>query len=481
MSSSPLKDPAYVTNRTDPMSVARHVLSIIQGPEGEPSLITMGGAVLHWHGEKWNLMDILWLRRNLWKILDQIQVLSTNGGTKSYGPTRQKVDDIVEAIMVLTHREEIPFPFSLSGSSEDVEAEWCLTLDDGIVFFREDGDIEIVERTPEWVDPFVIPLSVERVQRHFESKTEDELNDWTPPCWRKCLSDWSGNCPIWMETIRRMFAYTMIPYRLFDKLFLLYGKVRGGKGVICRRLCSILQDSVHSVSLDDISDRFRMWGVTGKRMLYVPEAGQMPNREAEMAQRMLKNIVGRDRITIERKYGDPLSIRPRCVPIISSNEVLPITDTSRGLSSKMVVIPFKKSFLGVEDLNLENKLAMEEKDIILWAMQGIRSLRMSANTKEAWPQIPGSRSEMEAMEREWRPFDSFLEDEFAKNEGGFTSSGEVWERWQRWSRKQGKMGIIVNRGNLSRYLRERSSWDLRPTRLGKDGVRGFMGLTGKEH
>ena len=97
----------------------------------------------------------------------------------------------------------------------------------------------------------------------------------------------------------------------------------------------------------------------------------------------LNSIVGQDPQSIESKgKNECLSMALPTRFSLSCNEVPSFHDTCGALYSRLLVLPFDKSFVGREDRELLTKLLAEISGIANWALDGLRRLRANKRFSE---------------------------------------------------------------------------------------------------
>src|SRR5205823_3889087 len=79
------------------------------------------------------------------------------------------------------------------------------------------------------------------------------------------------------------------------------------------------------------------------------------------------------------------SAKPTARVLMIANERPPIGDRSEGMWARMLLIPFRKSFVGKEDIHLTRTLRNELPGIFNWALAGLARLRSQKQFTE--PQI----------------------------------------------------------------------------------------------
>lgn len=445
---------------TEPVKVARALLhSRFATPSKAQGLWIWKGNVLEWFGGQWVIRDKEWLEGAVWLALEDAQYsVQTSTGTevRRFAPTPAKIDGVVRALWTVARLPYEHLP--MWARDKPLETRRCVSFRNCVI---DAATMETVERNENWIEPFVLPVDFDPEARC--------------PTWEQCLDEWSDHDEQWQQLVKRMFGYCLMSHSLYAKWFLLHGKVRGGKGTMMKVLRSLIGKAYMGSSLEDLARPFGLGGLERARVLSIGEVSEIKGAEAETACRILKQIVGRDPLVIDVKYQTPLTdVVSDAVPIMQANEIPRLPNKGMGLSSKMVPIPFRVSFLGREDHLLNDKLQAELPGIACWALEGARELENESNPAARFPLTTEGQELLEDYTTANNPVDEFLETHFERVPNGFTASSVIHARWEEWSRRSGgrRMGL---RG-LIQHLREQSSWGLERSRRGDGGPRGLKGL-----
>lgn len=155
------------------------------------------------------------------------------------------------------------------------------------------------------------------------------------------------------DTNKHKLIYEIIGYGLADnnfmqKFFIFYGKGGDGKSTLLNLIIELYgRHNVSNISLQDITNRFRISNLQGKML----NVGDDIGKTAILDSADLKKIVTGDTIIIERKGEQPFSYTPRAKMLFSSNEVPRINDTSRGMNDRLMVVPFGNRLRGTGKAN----------------------------------------------------------------------------------------------------------------------------------
>jgi putative DNA primase/helicase len=322
-------------------------------------------------------------------------------------------------------------------------------------------------RDEQWFDPMVIPCG-------YNSMAEC-------PRWTRCLREWSDNDPAWEVLLQRWFGYCLMPHRRYAKWMLLHGKVRSGKGTISSVLRHMMGNDVSvDSSLAELATEFGLDGLQHARVLHISEVSELDNHDGERATHVLKRILGRDPITINAKFERLVrNVMVKAAPMVQANEIPKLPNKARGLSSKMLVLPFDVSFEGREQFDLIDELTGELPGIAAWAARGAGLLEKEKHPPDKFPQPERSQDAVRMYHLVNNPFDYFLEARFSRNPDGFVHTRVLRSEWKHWLQSNNvKMQVPDNM--LSVRVCQGSSWDLHRGRQPGTGARVIFGLSLKK-
>jgi len=179
-----------------------------------------------------------------------------------------------------------------------------------------------------------------------------------------------------INCLQEVLGYLLEPSNDQQKIFLLIGPMRSGKGTIARVIESMLGASVVKPSLTDFTSTFGLEQIIGRSLAIVPDGRLGRDANSAFAVERMLSISGGDNPSIQRKYKTPYRGPTTCRFMILTNELRALPDASGALASRIVLLRTFKSFLGNEDTTLfEVKLKPELDGIFRWALDGWQRLR----------------------------------------------------------------------------------------------------------
>lgn len=443
----------------DAMTVGRAATAgLFDDGAGGRGLVWWGGQFWAWSGGRWKARKWEDMVDELWKGLGDLMVVRERDGEEvrtRWGPTRQKVGDVMAAMRAMASIGDREVPCSLGGQPVDPELAWRLvTMEDRVVDVLTG---ESVERGPGWFDTCVVP-------------TRWEDRGLPCPTWTRCVSEWSGGDAVWEECLRRMMGYCMMGWRGLHKWFLMYGKVRSGKGTIMHVLGRLCGAGFKGVTLDVFHQDHGLSACLGARVLSVGEVGELTGRQGETVCRTIKGITTGDPLSVRVMYQTPLTgVRLGAAVVMQANEIPTLPDSMDGLTSKMVLLPFENSFLDREDVHLKEKLDGELAGIAGWALEGARRVVESGDPKRAIPMTARAQGVIETFKDQGSPVRVWMEGVFEGSAADWVGSQTLVRLWRR-----DNPGSHMSATTLVRKVIESSPWKVE--RWKSNGERRVRGL-----
>lgn len=186
---------------------------------------------------------------------------------------------------------------------------------------------------------------------------------------------WDGD-PESIAALQEWFGYLLTADTRQQKILLLVGPKRSGKGTIMRVLTALLgRASIAAPTLASLGTNFGLWPLIGKTAAIIGDA-RLGGRSdiAQIVERLL-SVSGQDPQTIDRKHREPWTGYLSSRITIVSNELPRFTDAADALTSRMLILELGRSWYGQEDVGLTDALIAELPGILLWAIDGWERLR----------------------------------------------------------------------------------------------------------
>jgi putative DNA primase/helicase len=255
-----------------------------------------------------------------------------------------------------------------------------------------------------------------------------------PAEWHKFLDSIFDDDMELRDTLQMMIGYFLTTDTRQQKIFLIVGPKRGGKGTIARTIAHLVgKENIAAPTLAHLSQPFGQAHLIGKQVAIVSDAriGKRTD-ESIIAERLLA-LSGEDHATIGRKYAQDWTGRLYSRVLILTNELPRITDPSGALTSRFIVFNLTESFLGREDIDLEAKLIRESPGILNWAIEGWRMLQVAGKFTQPTSALDAVR-ELEDLSS---PVGAFILDECVVEKGAKVLIAEIYAAWKAWCFRHG--------------------------------------------
>ncbi len=237
--------------------------------------------------------------------------------------------------------------------------------------------------------------------------------------------------PEWWALLQQIMGSCLCAGYDLQKIFMLFGPPRCGKGTIVRVLEGMLgRQNVCSPSLADFAKPFGLEQALGKRLAVVPEVA-FPSKDAQQIVAALKAISGGDLVTVDRKFIKNIPVRLNMKIMLVTNNFVALPDNSKALPSRLIPLRFTKSFLNNEDTNLGNKLRSELPAILNWSLDGYRSLH-AADGQFTLP--ASSRELMDQLMFSSAPLQAFIEEACILDLRKAVYKTSLYDRYKAWTK-----------------------------------------------
>lgn len=302
---------------------------------------------------------------------------------------------------------------------------------------------------------------------------------WDPaaeaPIWKSFLASlWDDDAES-IRALQQMFGYLLTPDTSHQKMFLIQGPPRCGKGTIARVLRALLSpDAVAHPTLASLEETFGLEPVIGKTLATIGDArlGGNAADQSAIVERLL-SMSGEDAINVNRKNRSAIDVRLHARVLLLTNELPRLYDTSGALASRFVILCLTRSFLGEEDTMLEWKLLAELPGILRWAVDGHEDLQEQGRFA-----VPASSAVAVAhMKAISSPLTVFLDDCCEVSPSREVPIDTLWGRYQEWCKSNGhdrpgnKQWFGRNLNTLHPEIEQ-----TRPTLPTGDRVRVYLGI-----
>ena len=166
--------------------------------------------------------------------------------------------------------------------------------------------------------------------------------------------------------LQEYVGYTLLSDTRFQVGAWLLGVGGSGKGTITQ-IAQALHRHTVALSLDAL-DGFKLAGLHSASLVVIDET------PARINEQTLKTLVSGDTAQIDRKFRDPLTLRPTAKWIICGNSLPSISDHSVGFWRRWFIFPFDVVPSKKQPLLAQQIIDEELSGVLNWALEGLQRL-----------------------------------------------------------------------------------------------------------
>lgn len=269
------------------------------------------------------------------------------------------------------------------------------------------------------------------------------------------------------RTLAQMLGYLVSGRTDLQCMFGLIGPPRAGKGVISQIATELVgRANTASLHLSSFGDRFGLSKLIGKSLAIMADVRTAGKNKAEAVERLL-SITGRDAVQVDRKNIEMWDGRLDARVMYLSNETPYLGDASGAVAGRFVMLPFSRSFAGVEDRELEAKLVAELPGILNWSLAGLAELDRQGGR---FTQSAAALEMKQDVADLSSPVKEFLRDTCDSAPGGRVEKNALYRVYRQWAVDTGR--TPVDMGVFARNLL--AEGQVGKMRGGSDGERRQM-------
>jgi putative DNA primase/helicase len=394
--------------------------------QGVRTLLHYAGVSLRWRNNRYVEIEDNALRHQLLPWLDSALRLEFDKSSKSWVPNDfsanpQTVNAALDSIRAFTH-----LPASTSAPS------WL----DG-----DEGRPDPCEILPCSTSLLHLPTmqSLQPTPAFFTLNAiniDPDPQAAIPTNWFRFLETlFEQDCQAW-DLLQEWFGYCLTADTSFQKMLLIVGPRRSGKGTLARILTRLIGASnVGGPTTTSLAGPFGLQHLIGKSLAIVSDA-RFSGDIQPVVERLLC-ISGEDMLTVDRKHLPSVTLKLPTRFMFLSNELPRLSDSSGALAGRFLLLRLTKSFYGCEDRQLTQKLVTELPGILNWSIQGWQNLYQRghfiqpANAKEA----------LEDMEDLASPVGAFVKDKCKVGPDERVPTADLYYAWRAWCVAEGRSTI----------------------------------------
>jgi putative DNA primase/helicase len=406
-----------------PLDVARMLYRGYQTGDGLQTLLAWRGGWMHWQGPHWIEIDDAELRSRIYKILGEVDYkkpIKEKGEVVGYeitpwDPNKHKISDVLEAMAAVGHlSSSIDPPAKIVHSAVRAEnaAGQLISCSNGLLNL---STRKVSDHTPALFNVVSVPFD-------YDAEAPE------PKAWFKFLKSVWGDDTQSVALLQEYIGYVLSGRTDMQKMLLLIGPTRSGKGTITRMLAALIgRGHVAGPTLASLGTNFGLQPLLGRPLAIISDArlGSMP---ANTVVERLLSITGEDMLTVDRKYRDPWSGKLPTRFVILSNELPRFRDSSGAIANRLLILQMTKSFLGREDRTLDGRLGKELAGILNWALEGLD--RLIENGRFTVPKSSDDATNL--MMDLASPMSAFVRDCCVRDPQASVERAVLYNAYQRW-------------------------------------------------
>ncbi len=408
------KELRVVSPPKKPMRVARELAKDLFEDSAELVLRDHRGDFYRYDGACWPELDGRLVRATTYSWLETaVYEKQTKDGTGlvPWDPTRHKITDVIDALRAVVVLEGEPPMWT--DDAVHPPAREIIAMKNGLIHIPTRT---LYPHTPQFFTHHALPF--------------DFCHDApAPDQWLAFLAQLWPNDSIAIMALQEVIGDVLGGDTRQQKIFLLVGPRRGGKGTIGRVVTGLLgAHNVAAPTLASLATNFGLQPLIGRPLALISDARLSGWADTKVVVERLLSISGQDSLTIDRKYKEPWTGRLSSRFLILTNELPRLADSSGALASRFVVFVLTESFLGREDPGLTDRLLAEASGIFNWALEGLDRLNARGYFE---PPISG-REAVEHLEDLASPVSAFIRESCIVGAEQQVRVDDLWKAWKAW-------------------------------------------------
>jgi putative DNA primase/helicase len=421
-----------------PMEVSRAIIGDKYQGGDFTVLRDLEGSWMNWKATYWEEITERDVRKGIYRILDDTyyeEFGKDNGGDddepklKKWNPDKRKVANIMDALpAVVSQNSRLKPPCWLDGYEGPAPASRMVACHNGLL---DIGTRILHPHTPKFFNLACTSFDYDPAAP-------------APFLWLSFLKELWDDDIQQIEALQDWFGYILSGRTDLQKILLMVGPPRSGRGTIARTLTALIgEDNVVGPTLSSFGQNFGLHNLIGKSLAIVSDARLHPTAHSSVTVERLLSISGEDRQAIDRKFKVPWNGTLPTRIIIVSNELPKFTDASSALVNRFISLMLTRSWLDNEDATLGLRLLEELPGIFNWGLEGLE--RLTERGRFVKPK--STEDAVETMLDLGSPTSAFLRDCCERGPLLQVLCSTLYLAWRRWCVENG----IEHPGNAASF------------------------------
>jgi putative DNA primase/helicase len=256
----------------------------------------------------------------------------------------------------------------------------------------------------------------------------------SPHAWLTFLGQVLGEDYQAWDLLQDWFGYCLTGDTRQQKILLLVGPRRSGKGTIARVLRRLVgAQNVAGPTTSSLAGPFGLQPLIGRSLAIVSDARFGGPNIQTVIERLLC-ISGEDALTVDRKHTTSFTLKLPTRFVFLTNELPRLADASGALAGRFMMLRFSESFYGREDTELTGKLIVELPGILNWAIEGWKRLRQRGRFVQP-ASVDDALREMEDLAS---PVGAFVRDRCVIEPDRRAWVDDLYKAWKAWCEADGR-------------------------------------------
>jgi putative DNA primase/helicase len=333
-----------------PGDVARSFLNLRYRQKHQRTLQRHAGSFYSWTGSYYRQETAEDIRARLYEFLEV------------YAPgwaTSREVSKVADALTAKTNLPAyLPVP-TWTDSRDNLDPTKVVVFSNGLLDLTTR---QILSHTPAFFGMNALPFP-------FDPEAPEPVE------WLRFLASLWPDDQEPIDTLQEWFGANLVGETRFQKILLLVGPRRSGKGTVAKVLREMLGAiNCCGPTLASLADRFGLQSLIGKLAAIVGDARLSDRADKGVLTERLLSLSGEDAISVQRKNLVDWEGRLTALLTILTNELPRLSDASGALAGRFLILSMMISFYGREDTGLFDRLRPEMPGILLWSLKGLDRL-----------------------------------------------------------------------------------------------------------